>query len=234
MHLMPKNGNHGCFAPTCGLEHAHDYTTYSCFDFDNPTCGKESKLHEVTCFTEEALEAFNNYNYSVALPTNGKIPSEIKWPYVYSELVTYQASAHQYMNMTDTNDLTPQLFLLGNIYGYKPGDTWKTQPANMRYIPDANVQYNWFPGYCCAEAIGVVQYTMYKQVNPEDSSYFDEAAAQKIRAVMMNSYPYYTMEVMQDRLAASGFENAELYDEAVMIAATQLAVWNALRISLFI
>ena len=26
MHLMPKNGNHGCFAPTCGLEHAHDYT----------------------------------------------------------------------------------------------------------------------------------------------------------------------------------------------------------------
>lgn len=57
MHLMPKNGNHGCFAPTCGLEHAHDYTTYSCFDFDNPTCGKEIKLQEVTCFTEEALEA---------------------------------------------------------------------------------------------------------------------------------------------------------------------------------
>ena len=57
MHLMPKNGNHGCFAPTCGLEHAHDYTTYSCFDFDTPTCGKESKLHEVTCFTEEAHEA---------------------------------------------------------------------------------------------------------------------------------------------------------------------------------
>ncbi len=130
------------------------------------------------------------------------------------------------MNMTDENALTPQLFLLGNVYGFKPGDAWATQPADTRYVPDGMVQNNWLPAYCCDEEVGVVQFTMYKQVNPEDSSYFDEATARKIRAVMMNSYPYYTMEEMQGRLAAAGFENAELYDEAVMIAATQLAVWN--------
>ncbi len=77
MHLMPKSGSNGCFAPVCGQEHAHDYTTYKCFDFDNPTCGKESKPHEVTCFTEAALEGFQKYNYSVTLPTGGKIPDEV-------------------------------------------------------------------------------------------------------------------------------------------------------------
>lgn len=56
------------------------------------------------------------------------------------------------------------------------------------------------PAYCCDEAIAVKQYSMYKLISPEDSSYFDEEASRKIRTVVMNSYPYYTMQEMQARL----------------------------------
>lgn len=201
IHVLPKSGNHACYEPVCGQTHSHDYTDYTCFDLDHPSCGKESKLHTVSCFTQDALTELTTYNRSITLPKDKGLPQEVVWPYVYSELSTYQASLHQYYNITDDNDLTMQMFLLGDLTGYKPGDTWVTQPAGVRYIPKENHEYNWMPAYCCDEAIAVKQYSMYKLISPEDSSYFDEEASRKIRTVVMNSYPYYTMQEMQARLA---------------------------------
>lgn len=225
LHLLPKSGSNGCFTPTCGQSHTHDYTLYTCFDLENPVCGITGKHHELSCLTDEALAKMYIYNFSVTIPAN-KIPQTLTAPYVYSEIVTYQSSTNEYYNTLTSDTKTMQMFLLADMRGYKAGDTWASQPANLRYISGQGYDYNWIPAYCCDEETAVKQYVMYKQVNLEDSTYFDKEAVQKIRAVMTNSYPYYTMEEMQDRLAAAGFKDAELIDESVLIAATQMAVWN--------
>ena len=138
MHLLPKSGNYGCFQPVCGKTHTHDYTEYSCFNLDEPSCGLPSKLHELSCLTPAALAELRTYNRDFTLPTDKGLPNPVTPPYVFAELSTYQSSPHRYYNITDDNDLTLQMFLLCNIEGSKPGDKWATQPANIRYISNGD------------------------------------------------------------------------------------------------
>ena len=82
--------------------------------------------------------------------------------------------------------------------------------------------------YCCDVKTGLEYSSNYKRINLEDSRYYSKASAERIRAIVLNSYPYVTVEEMKANLKADGMD-AEFVDSltrADMIAATQQAIWT--------
>lgn len=119
----------------------------------------------------------------------------------------------------------PQTFIL--VDTSDGADTW---------VPSGKYTYgesNYFLAYCCDIETPLEYTTDYKRINLEDSSYFDEAEAKHIRAVLQNSYPFITISEMKDRLKAGGLD-AEFVDgltRADLIAAVQMAVWSYANIN---
>ncbi|MBQ9913684.1 MAG: Ig domain-containing protein [Clostridia bacterium] len=87
---------------------------------------------------------------------------------------------------------------------------------------------NYIVTYCCDKETGLEYGTHYKQVNLEDSGYFDEAEAQSIRAIIESSYPFVTMDEMKEKLKSSGMDGAlvDSLNRADLISAVQMAVWS--------
>ena len=87
---------------------------------------------------------------------------------------------------------------------------------------------NYIVTYCCDKETGLDYGTHYKQVNLEDSGYFDEAEAQSIRAIIENSYPFVTMDEMKENLKSSGMDPdfVDSLNRADLISAVQMAVWS--------
>ena len=54
--------------------------------------------------------------------------------------------------------------------------------------------------YCCDQETGIDVGFYYKRMNLEDSNYYSTENAKKIRAILTNSYPYVSIEDMQDFL----------------------------------
>ena len=79
--------------------------------------------------------------------------------------------------------------------------------------------------YCCDADKTFAVGAYYKKVTLEDSEYFTKDQAEKLRAILMNSYPYVTVEEMKDFLKTQGFEYAEQLDRSEIISAVQAAVW---------
>ncbi len=92
---------------------------------------------------------------------------------------------------------------------------------------------NYIVTYCCDKETGLEYGTHYKQVNLEDSGYFDEAEAQSIRAIIENSYPFVTMDEMKENLKSSGMDSAfvDNLNRADLISAVQMAVWSYANIN---
>lgn len=93
--------------------------------------------------------------------------------------------------------------------------------------------YASIPVYC-ADAVtdGVAGYE-YRRINMEDSDYFSDEVAGRLRAVFMNSFPYVTnMSTVADAVNAwitnSGEAYAQVVDltESEAISATQAAIWT--------
>ena len=92
---------------------------------------------------------------------------------------------------------------------------------------------NYIITYCCDKETGLEYGTHYKQVNLEDSGYFDEAEAQRIRAIIENSYPFVTMDEMKENLKNSGMDSVfvDSLNRADLISAVQMAVWSYANIN---
>lgn len=103
---------------------------------------------------------------------------------------------------------------------------------------DATKDYVWTPDgkyvhgesnyevlYCCDAATGYEDGVYYKRLNLEDSEYYSAEQAEHIRAIVMNSYPYVTLEQMKENLKAEGFEEADELTRADVITAVQAAIW---------
>ena len=112
----------------------------------------------------------------------------------------------------------PQTFVMLDTVA-NDGTTW---------TPDGIYEHgksNYEVVYCCDVDTMIKDGTYYKRVNLEDSTYFDDAAAEKIRAILTNSYPYVTVEDMKAALAESGFADANKLTRNDIIAAVQSAIW---------
>ena len=99
------------------------------------------------------------------------------------------------------------------------GTTWT--PSGV-YVPNES---NYEVAYCCDVETMIVDATYYKRTNLENSGYYNEEHAAKIRAIVTNSYPYVTLEAMKADLAANGYPYAEELTRNEVIAAVQTAIW---------
>lgn len=117
-------------------------------------------------------------------------------------------------------------------------DDIKTE-TSLFALADASTDYKWTPNgpysygesnyealYCCDIDTSIVNNAYYKRVNLEDSNYYDEEAAAHIRGILMNSYPYLSVEEMKQSLAEDGFKYADKLTRAEMISAVQAAIWT--------
>ena len=112
----------------------------------------------------------------------------------------------------------PQTFVLLDTVAHD-GKTWT--PSGI-YEP---VESNYEVVYCCDVETTIVDGTYYKRVNLEDSGYYTDAEAAKIRAILTNAYPYVSLETMKAALAEAGVTFANDLTRNEIIAAVQTAVW---------
>ena len=94
---------------------------------------------------------------------------------------------------------------------------------NGLYVPGES---NYEVMYCCDAAIEFESGTYYKKVNLEDSEYYSKDQAEKLRAILMNCYPYVTIEETKAFLKTNGYEYADQLDRSEIISAVQAAVWS--------
>ncbi len=82
--------------------------------------------------------------------------------------------------------------------------------------------------YCSDIETPLAYGSYYKRLNLEDSGYYGPNAASHIRAILLNSYPYISLEEMKSRLKADGL-SADFVDNlsrSDIISAVQMAVWS--------
>jgi len=87
---------------------------------------------------------------------------------------------------------------------------------------------NYIVAYCSDIETGMNWGTDYRQVNLEDSSFFGDEAAKYVRSIMMNSYPYITVDEMKADLKEAGFEESfvDSLSRSDLISAVQMAIWH--------
>ena len=113
----------------------------------------------------------------------------------------------------------PQTFVVIDTAKHD-GESWS---PNGVYDPNGSSNYDVV--YCCDVETMIKDATYYKRVNLEDSEYYTETEARKIRAILTNAYPYVSVDTMKTDLASNGFAYAEELTRNEIIAAVQVAVW---------
>ena len=106
-----------------------------------------------------------------------------------------------------------------------------TSDGKTSWTPSGLYEYgvsNYEVAYCCDVETGLEYTTDYKRVNLEDGGYYGPSAASHIRAILLNSYPFVTMEQMKTNLIAGGLgaDFVNSLTRADMISAVQMAIWT--------
>ena len=93
--------------------------------------------------------------------------------------------------------------------------------------------YASIPAYCTDACVGAHSGYEYQRVNLEDSSYYPEGVAGRIRSIMWKSFPHITdMGIIEDAvntwLDKSGISHTDVKDLTTgeALQATQLAIWD--------
>ena len=138
--------------------------------------------------------------------------------YTYMPLFRKYAHGYEFSGHFMGEGEGPQTFVLIDTVAHD-GTTWT--PSGT-YIPGVS---NYEVVYCCDVETIIADAAYYKRLNLEDSDYYNEEQAAKIRAILTHAYPYVTVEAMKAELAAQGFEYAEELTRNEIVAAVQTAVW---------
>lgn len=114
----------------------------------------------------------------------------------------------------------PQTFILVDTSDGKTSWT----PSGLYSQGESNYEV----AYCCDVETGLEYTTDYKRVNLEDSNYYGKEASKHIRAILLNSYPYVTMDEMKAFLIQNGMKKdfVDSLNRSDMISAVQMAVWT--------
>lgn len=73
--------------------------------------------------------------------------------------------------------------------------------------------------YCVDMVTGTVNNSSYQRMNLEDSGHFDDTTAAKLRAIMLNGFPYHTVDDLRNTLNLPTLTGAEA------VIAMQYAIW---------
>lgn len=99
-------------------------------------------------------------------------------------------------------------------------------PAIYNIVDSAGKQYN---VYCCDYEVNILKTgdkIAYRRLTLENSGYYDEEAAKKIRAIAFNSYPVLSLEEMKARMSAVGYTLNESVSEEQLLSGAQRAIWQ--------
>lgn len=99
------------------------------------------------------------------------------------------------------------------------------------WTPDGLYSYgqnNYEVTYCCDSVYPVKAGTHYRRLNLEDSNYYGDGAAERVRAIILNSYPYLTLDEMKNAMIANGLDASFVASltRGDIISAVQFAVWT--------
>lgn len=114
----------------------------------------------------------------------------------------------------------PQTFILVDTSDGKTSWT----PSGLYSYGQSNYEVT----YCCDVETNLKYSTDYKRTNLENSGYFGTYAAQHVRAILLNSYPYVTIAQMKANLKAAGVDGdfVDSLNRADIISAVQMAIWH--------
>lgn len=100
------------------------------------------------------------------------------------------------------------------------------KPAIYNIVDGGGEQHN---VYCCDYEVNILttgNKIAYRRLTLENSGYYDEEAAKKIRAIALNSYPVLTLEEMKARMSAAGYALNESVSEEQLLSGVQRAIWQ--------
>ena len=154
---------------------------------------------------------FNQRAYSVLTPESADSP------YIYQLIGAYECSHHgcgeipASMAIIDVTDPT----ILNEDGNWVPDKLYEYGDCNYDIV------------YCSDAHPSPSTTSLYKRINLEDSTYYSRSAARKLRAIVINSYPFVTMEEMKEFLKENGFDAAmaDKLDRSEIIAGVQMAIW---------
>ena len=129
----------------------------------------------------------------------------------------YEVSHHR------VADVSPQTFVIVDTSDGKT--TWTSGEKYEYGISDFEV------AYCCDYDTELQWGTDYRRINLEDSPFFTDYDAQKIRTIVMNSYPYVSIDEMKQKLKDNGL-SASYVDSLTrsdIISAVQMSIWHYTR-----
>lgn len=127
--------------------------------------------------------------------------------------------AYEVSNHVTAGPEIPSTYILVDVSNGE--NTWT--PSGKYVCGESNYEVT----YCCDVTTSLKYGAHYKRVNLEDSNYYGVTAAQHIRAILQNAYPFITMDEMKSNLKADGLdaEFVEQLTRSDIIAAVQMAIW---------
>ena len=99
-------------------------------------------------------------------------------------------------------------------------------PAIYNIVDGGGEQHN---VYCCDSEVNILKTgdkIAYRRLTLENSGYYDEEAAKKIRAIVLNSYPVLSLNEMMQNMEKENYVLNESVSEEQMLSGTQRAIWQ--------
>lgn len=99
-------------------------------------------------------------------------------------------------------------------------------PAIYNIVDGGGEQHN---VYCCDYEVNILKTgdkIAYRRLTLENSGYYDEEAAKKIRAIAFNSYPVLSLEEMKTRMDKAGYTLNDSVSEEQLLSGAQRAIWQ--------
>ncbi len=211
-HVHGESCGEACTITPCAIEvHTHNdecYTSHThveaCYDLEKLNC--DLHAHDESCYTKLYDEELN---VDVEAGDDGYTFMSLFRKYVHG----YEFGGH-FMGAGEG----PQTFVVIDTEAYD-NKTWS--PDGLYEFGESNYEVV----YCCDVETMIKDGTYYKRMNLEDSEYYGEEEAAKIRAIVTNAYPYVSLEQMKQNLAKDGFAYAAELTRNDVIAAVQCAIW---------
>ena len=99
-------------------------------------------------------------------------------------------------------------------------------PAIYNIVDGGGEQHN---VYCCDYEVNILKTgdkIAYRRLTLENSGYYDEEAAKKIRAIVLNSYPVLSLNEMMQNMEKENYVLNDSVSEEQLLSGTQRAIWQ--------
>ena len=146
--------------------------------------------------------------------------------------VSAQESPTAYVLRYDGQDAKPYLY--GSRFEFKhsyndpamgKGSVWTFWNCPEIFNLVSTADGSSIAAYCTDADTSTKRNTSYRRINLEDSSYHATGAAEKLRSILLNTFPHISVDEVSAAANAAGFAVTNL-QQGELISATQQAIWE--------